>query len=198
MKSSIYVIGAMLLILSASCGNSKSEKAIKAKEDSLRRQVYKDSKPVKEQFAATVKQAEERMKAAKSASYDAGIANALIKSYLDYANAFPNDTLSPDYIFRSAEIASSGGSYDQALILFKSVTDKYSRYKYVVEALYEEAMIYDSKLPGQTEKARIIYQQIIDDYPKHKLAEDAKIAIANLGKTDEQLVKEFEKKNHLK
>ena len=44
-------------------------------------------------------------------------------------------------------------------------------------------------------KAKIIYEEVIAKYPNLSYANDAKAAINNLGKTDEELIKEFEKKN---
>ena len=58
------------------------------------------------------------------------------------------------------------------------------------------AQLYDdaTKLNNEPE-ARTIYNQIIREYPTSSFAEDSKAAIKNLGKTDEELVKEFLKKN---
>ncbi len=197
LKIHIFSIAALALMLTTSCGTGNSPKTQKQREDSIR-QAGQNSKPLKEQYAASIREAESKMKASEATGFDVVIANALIKSYLDYANAFPTDTLSADYLFRSGEIATSGGNYDQAVVLYKNVTDKYPNYKYYVEALYEQAMIFDSKLPGQTSKAKELYHRIIVEHPGNKLAADAQTAIDNLGKTDEELVREFEKKNHVK
>jgi len=198
MKAILWLTGGVLFMTMASCGPGKKEREAKEKADSIRARAFRTQPRAREQYAANVKEAEAKMRASQSGEFNPEIANALIKAYLDYANTFTGDTLAPDYFYRAGEIAARGGNYDQAIFLFNTVADKYSEYKYVVEAMYEEAMIYDSKLPGNDAKAKVIYEQIIRNYPKHKLAEDAKIAIANLGKSDEELVKEFEKKNHMK
>ena len=58
------------------------------------------------------------------------------------------------------------------------------------------AQVYDdaSMLNNETE-AKKIYEQIIKEYPNTAWERDAKVCIKNLGKTDEQLVKEFLKNN---
>ena len=58
------------------------------------------------------------------------------------------------------------------------------------------AQLYDdaSKLNNEEEAAKY-YRQVIREYPKSAFAEDAKAAIKNFGKTDEQLIQEFLKKN---
>ena len=45
------------------------------------------------------------------------------------------------------------------------------------------------------EQAKTIYEEVIAKYPTSTYANDAKAAIKNLGKTDEELIKEFKKKN---
>ncbi len=195
MKKSISIVSISLLIFLGACGESAEKKA-KTEADSLRARAIRKAKPDRAQFMEQVKNAEIRMKT--SPTFDIQIANEAIKAYVDYANIFQGDTLAPDYFFRAAGIAAAAGSYDQAIVLYNTLADRYPAYKYMEEALYQEAVIYDSNLSGQDPKAKEIYERIIRDYPKSKLAADAKIAIGNLGKSDDELVKEFEKKNHSK
>ncbi|HEV7230879.1 MAG TPA: tetratricopeptide repeat protein [Bacteroidia bacterium] len=189
----IFSLSGLLFI--ASCGPTAADKA-KVEADSLRAQTIRKAHPNKDQYLAQVHAAEARIKNSKT--FEPQIADAAVRAYIDYANIFQNDTLSSDYLFRAAELAAACGNYDQAIALYENLTDRYPTYKYVVEAIYQEAMIYDSNLSGQDAKAKILYEKIISDYPKHKLAADARTAIANLGKSDEELVKEFEMKNHTK
>jgi TolA-binding protein len=196
MKRFIYALFAGLSIIFCSCGGESADKKTKTEADSTRAQAIRKAKPDRAQYLNQVKKAESKMKASKT--FDIQTANEMIKAYIDYANIFQGDTIAPDYFFRAAGIATATGNYDQAIGLYSTLNDRYPAYRYVVEALYQEAMIYDSNLSGQDAKAKTLYEQIIKDYPKHKLATDAKTAIKNLGKSDEDLVKEFEKKNHTK
>ncbi len=183
----------LFIALACSCGNGSADNKAKVEADSARARAIRLAHPNKQMYVDQVTKAEQDMKSSKN--FDRKIANNMIKAYLDYASTFPNDKESPDYYFRAGGIAVAAGNYDQGIVCYQTVANNYPDYKYVVEALYQEAMIYDSNLPGQDEKAKVIYEQIIKDYPKHKLAEDAKVAISNLGKSDEQLIKEFEAKN---
>ena len=45
-------------------------------------------------------------------------------------------------------------------------------------------------------EARTIYHQIIREYPSTSFASDARACLQNIGKSDEELVKEFLKKNN--
>jgi TolA-binding protein len=188
-----FVISAVVsgLLLGSACHPESA--ADKAKADSSRIRAIRNAQPDKDQFKESVRVAENKIKAGKV--FDPGVAAGAIKAYIDYANEFPNDSVSADYFFRAGGLATASGNYDQAIMFYNTLVDKYPTYKFVVEAIYEEAMIYDSNLPGQDPKAKVLYEQIIRDYPKHKLAADAKVAIQNLGKSDEELVREFEKKN---
>ena len=56
-----------------------------------------------------------------------------------------------------------------------------------------KAFIYDNNLKD-IKKARTAYSDFIQKYPKHELTDDAMISMDNLGKTPEQIVKEFELK----
>jgi TolA-binding protein len=45
------------------------------------------------------------------------------------------------------------------------------------------------------QEAKSIYEKIIKEYPNTPFGDDSKNCLKNLGKTDEQLVEEFLKKN---
>jgi outer membrane protein assembly factor BamD (BamD/ComL family) len=44
------------------------------------------------------------------------------------------------------------------------------------------------------DKAKEIYLQFIEKYPESDFADDAQMALQNLGKTPEQMIKEFEER----
>jgi isocitrate lyase len=46
-----------------------------------------------------------------------------------------------------------------------------------------------------TAAARKFYENFLKQYPNHKLASDVKISLNNMGKTPDELIREFEKKN---
>lgn len=121
-------------------------------------------------------------------------AGAAIKAYTDYAKSYPADSLSPDYLFKAAEILTAIQQYPQALAYYQNITDKYPNYKLVEESLFLQGALLDNFLNDDV-KAKVIYEQLLAKYPKSKYAEDAKAAINNLGKSDEELIKEFKKKN---
>jgi outer membrane protein assembly factor BamD (BamD/ComL family) len=130
----------------------------------------------------------------KSAEINNVTAGLAIQAYSDFAGNFPDDSLSPDYLFKAAEIATATQQYPQALTYYKTITDKYPQFKLNKESLYLQGYLLDNFLNDDA-KAKLIYEQVITKYPASSYASDAKAAINNLGKSDEELIKEFKKKN---
>ena len=177
----VMTVGIVLFILSCNTEQTQTEqKAIDV------------SGPSREQFLTEIKKYEAEMK--KASDINNVTAGLAIKAYTDYAGFFPDDSLTPDYLFKAGEIATATQQYPQALIYYKQITDKYPTYKHVQESLYLQGFLLDNCLNDDA-KAKIIYEEVIAKYPKSSLTDDAKAAINNLGKTDEELIKEFKKKN---
>jgi len=114
----------------------------------------------------------------------------------DFSTNCGNDSLAPEFLLKGGQVAQTIKNYSKAEELFKKCTIKFPKYKNRGAALFLLAQLYDevSMLNNETE-AKIIYTQIIMEYPKSSYANDAKACLENIGKTDEQLVQEFLKKN---
>ncbi|MCX6296476.1 MAG: tetratricopeptide repeat protein [Bacteroidetes bacterium] len=130
----------------------------------------------------------------RSMKIDNVIAGQALQAYSDFSKNYPNDSITPDYLFKAGEIATAIQQYPQALAYYQLITQKYPNYKLVQESLFLQAALLDNFLNDDA-KAKVIYEQLIKAYPKSTYVNDAKAAINNLGKTDEQLIKEFQKKN---
>lgn len=59
------------------------------------------------------------------------------------------------------------------------------------------AFIYENQLHG-AEKAKKLYEEFMKKYPDHELAKDVKFSLDHIGKSDEELIKEFEAKQKAK
>ncbi|MEL7161156.1 MAG: tetratricopeptide repeat protein, partial [Bacteroidota bacterium] len=62
------------------------------------------------------------------------------------------------------------------------------------ESLFMLAFTYDEDL-DDIDKARATYERFIAEYPNHGFADDAQMLIGNLGKTDEEVLRELESRN---
>ncbi len=129
-----------------------------------------------------------------SASLDPATANMAINAYLDYAKHFPDDTLSTFFLFKAGEYASSTGQFLRAISMYENILSKYPQSRLIPECLFIEGFVYDNNL-NDTAKARAKYMEVVEKYPNDNLAAQAKQAMKLLGKSPDEIGKEFEKMN---
>jgi outer membrane protein assembly factor BamD (BamD/ComL family) len=127
-------------------------------------------------------------------AFDQRTALGMIDVYKAYAAAYPLDSLAPEYLFRAAGMHKSGQQPDKAIALYDRITHNYQSWRRRVDVLYMKALTLDDDLDQDGEALRI-YQQVINEYPDHPFARDAKAMIENLGLTNEELIAKFKAMN---
>jgi outer membrane protein assembly factor BamD (BamD/ComL family) len=167
-----YFYFAALLLACFSCGTDLSSPRQKAVEE--------------------IKRFEAEMH--KSPEVKKTLADSTLLAYEKFVEDFPADSLSPDLLFKGAEIATAVQEYDRALGYYKRIVKYYPKYKLFPESLFLQGSLLDNYLDHDGE-AKMVYDQIIEKYPQSAYADDARAAIRNLGKSDEELLKEFKEKN---
>lgn len=125
--------------------------------------------------------------------YDPKKASQLINLYKNYATSFPKDSLAPDYLFKSAEMLVASKKYTEANKVYEQIILEYPSYKKTPVSLFMEGFNYENNLYDLA-KARVCYEKFIQLYPTHKLREAAEISLSHLGKSADDIVKEFEAK----
>ncbi len=112
---------------------------------------------------------------------------------IKYVDANPEAADAPVRLFRAVEMATSAKlDPQQSIALVNRLVTDYPDYENNAVALFMLAsFVYDEQL-HDLDKARETYQQIIDNYPTSPFADDAALAIPQLGMTPEELVKMFE------
>ena len=178
MKKIKYLFVGFSLILLASCGNGKSG-------------ITKYSE---ELYLHQVDSIEKILYANPNAPMNKLAANSAVNLYSNFVKDYPQTKNAADYLFKAAEISSSLNHSKQAIDFFNTVYEKYPAYPKLSYCLFLQGFIYDNQL-HDFKNAEKIYKQVIEKFPNEKIAEDAKASIANLGKSDEELIKEFEAKN---
>ncbi|MCW3071428.1 MAG: hypothetical protein JWO44_1318 [Bacteroidetes bacterium] len=184
MKTVKGVFFAALLLGAMSCGNEEKPTVAAPPKESPR-----------ELYLKQIRRYEKEMH--QSLKLDPNTATIAVKAYDDFVKNFPDDSLSADFIFKAAEISTANQQYAQALMYYELINSKYPGFKLTAESLYLQGYLLDNFL-NDDEKAKLIYEQVIAKYPTLPYADDAKAAIRNLGKSDEELIREFEKKNKKK
>jgi TolA-binding protein len=129
-----------------------------------------------------------------STTLNAELGKSAVHEYLKYAALYPGDSLSADFLFKGGEIATAIHAYPNALHCYEMITTSYPSFEYARESLYLQGYLLDNFL-NEDAKAKTIYEQFLAKYSSGNYVADAKAAISNLGKTDEELIKEFEKRN---
>jgi len=125
---------------------------------------------------------------------DAYTYNKAITAYTRFANSFPDDTMAPVCLFDAANISMSLSEYQRAINYYDTISTKYPNFKRAADCIFIRGFIYDDKLKD-TAKARAMYQEVINKYPHDSIASQARAAIAILGKSYDEIIKEFEEKN---
>lgn len=169
MKQLLFI---SLALLFTACGSSVPETpATKATEMAQRIQIMEDS-------------------LFNSMEFDARKAQGLVDVYKAYASAFPADTLTPEYLFRAAGVHKSMRQPQQSIAMYDRIIRDYTQWRRIADAFYLKAFTMDSEMnqKGEAERA---YKEVINMFPDHPFARDARIMIDNLQLTDDELIMKF-------
>ncbi|MFK7774183.1 MAG: tol-pal system YbgF family protein [Saprospiraceae bacterium] len=106
------------------------------------------------------------------------------------------DSLAAEHLFNAADLYRGIGDYTKALDTWYIVYRSYDRdgHPKAPHAMFQCGFTYDSVL-NKKDLAKTLYNMFLKRYPDHTLAKDAKLLLANLDKSPEDLIKEFQKKN---
>lgn len=123
------------------------------------------------------------------------LAEQAINAFGAYASNC-NDSMAPVFLLKAGQVAQSVMNIEKAKSFFNTCITDFPQYKNRGAAMFLLARLYDEpRMLNNEAEAKKLYEQIVKEYPKTVWAQDAKAAIQNLGKSDEDLIKEFMKKN---
>lgn len=116
-----------------------------------------------------------------------------IATFSKYADENPEAADAPEYLFKAVEISiNTKQDAQQSIDLVHRLVTNYPEFDKDPVALFMLAtFVYDEQM-HDLDKARETYQQVVDNYPDSPFADDAAIAITQLGMTPEELIKMFE------
>jgi outer membrane protein assembly factor BamD (BamD/ComL family) len=126
---------------------------------------------------------------------DSNAANKAIRAFTDFAFYCSNDTLSPVYLVKTAQIAQAINNIPQAKVVLDKCIADYPNFKNRPVALFLLAQLYDEPTYLNNEQeAKLLYQKIIDEHPKSDWAQSAKGAIKFISLSDNQIMEQLKKK----
>ena len=117
----------------------------------------------------------------------------LVNMYFEFAEANQEDTNSRVFLFKAGEVAMGMMESNKAIECFHLLYTKYPEHKKASTSLFLEGFVYETQMKDLA-MAQKIYLEFLQKYPDHSLANDAKFSLQNLGKSDEEIIKEFEQK----
>lgn len=123
-------------------------------------------------------------------------AEKALVAFNSYSTFCLKDSLAPVFLLKGAQVAQSIGKYVDAETMLRKCAYDFPRFENRGAALFLLAQLYDDgKMLNNEAEAKTIYEKIIKEFPQTPYANDAKACLANLGKTDEQIIQEFMKKS---
>ena len=162
----------LITLVAVSCNVDKEKKTLRSKISELEAFTYSDT----------------------TRQLNRDKAMELMQAYTDFADSYPDDSLTAEYLFKGGEIAMNISMPGPAIEYFQRILNRNPKFDKVPYCLFLQAFIYENQL-GQLETAKSLYQQFLDLYPDHEMAKDARASIDNMGKSLEELIKEWESKN---
>ncbi len=149
---------------------------------------------IKQQAYNEIIAMEKSMMAVQNQQIDTFKASKLSRLYFTYAMNNVNDSIASDFMFKAGELRMGIGQFIKSIEIFEQLNRSFPEQDKSVETHYIIAFIYHNYL-NNLGSAEAKYQVVIDKFPDHTLAQDARVAIKTLGMSDEELIEMFEKKN---
>lgn len=152
-----------------SCGEKVSVKEVKELESKV---LAKGAKPTKEEVIQ------------------------LIDAYILFAKQNPNDSQSPEFLFKALDVAVGVNAEgpQKAIDIANVLIEKYPDFEMTQMAMFVKGFVYEDMI-GDLQNAEMTYRQFIEKYPNSPIVEDVKATLENLGLTPEELVRKFEEAN---
>jgi TolA-binding protein len=119
--------------------------------------------------------------------------------YLAFAEEFPQDSLTPELLFRCADIAVNSQQEKFAITLYQRIYDEFPNHAFRPIALLYQAKIYDY-LMGDADHAKPLYEQFLVMFPDDPNAVDVELSLKIVGKSPEELellIREFENQEEI-
>lgn len=147
--------------------------------------------PSKEKIQENIKQAEAALFGSGQMKLDEKKANLLIENYQQFVDNYPKDSLSPEYLFKQADLYRGLKQADKSIAVYDHIIKNYPTYSKTPYSLFLKGFTYENEKNDIINAAKT-YQQFLKEYPTHELADDVSFSLRNLGKSPEELIKQFE------
>lgn len=145
-----------------------------------------------DELSSRINEIENELFSQQSAGIDRLKAFYLTNNYIAYSYLFEDDNHTPGYLFKAADISMNLFESGKSIDLYNRILNEYPDFEKAPQCLFLKAFVYENNM-NDIEKARKYYEEFLEKYPDDDFADDAEMSLKNLGKTPEELIKEFEK-----
>jgi len=121
---------------------------------------------------------------------------AMKELYLKFANKYPDDTISANYLFNAADLSIGLHDSKSTVEILDRLLTTYPKSPKCASALFLQAFIYDTELK-MVDSAKVKYKEFVQRFPSDPLAQSAEATLMQLesGISDEELVRQFQMMN---
>jgi outer membrane protein assembly factor BamD (BamD/ComL family) len=136
-------------------------------------------------------------KMAASQTFNQGEAMEAMRMYVEFSTKYPNDSMTPEYLFRASDIAQGTGNYDLAAEYLETILEKHTMYTKYQDVIFSAALVYDNYLENVNhggDRALQLYDLIISKYPESNYAEQAKVLKTYVGQPDSVFYNDIRRK----
>jgi len=109
------------------------------------------------------------------------------------ADKYPEDTLAALPLYRAAEVVRALSDPKKAAAIYERIHNDYPDFSKAPESLFMLAFTYDEDLKNY-DLAKATYEKFMKLYPDNVFAESTPMLLENLGKSDEEILQQLEKK----
>lgn len=148
--------------------------------------------PSRDKLQAEIEQAEQPLMTIQNEA-DTLAANQLLDKYVQFADHFPDDTLSPVYLFKGANLMIGVGNTDKAIDMFDRVIENYPDFGDLPLCYVFKGMALEQA--QRSDEAAATYEAFLQQFPDHFLAKDinALLPMVRQGMNPEQQLEEITK-----
>ena len=153
--------------------------------------LFLSCKSPKERLQDEISAVEKTLFADSASNLNYLTAQKTVDFYTAFANKFPDDAQTPEYLFKAGDVSSGMGEYARALGYFNQVYTKYTNNPKASTSLFLMGFISENSL-NDTAAAHKFYTEFLEKYPKHEMAQSAAFSLQNMVKSAEELIKMFQ------
>lgn len=165
--------------------------ATKYPEDKQLEAVKKKMKPSKATFDSYINDIGDRMYDDSTFRLDNRLANNYISSCRLFAALNPDAPNAPELLFKAGETSRTLRRFKPSIEIYDWIINRYPNFDKASQALFLKGFTMDNDLKKHQE-AKLIYESFLKKYPDDDFVDDTKFLLNNIGKTDEEIIKNFE------